>query len=149
MRIPRLALVAYILAFVVVGADQALKYWVLDVFDLPSRTTAQVAGPFWLTMVWNRGVSFGVLNTDADWTRWALSAFALAVAGALQPAALPVGVQSRRRRHQCRRGAVALGPLPGAAKARGGLMDVGPGPKVRYRGGFRGRGRPCEGRPVR
>ena len=83
MRIPRLAIVAYVLALVVVGADQALKYWVIEVFDLPSRTTAQVAGPFWLTMVWNRGVSFGVFNTDADWTRWALSAFALAVAGML------------------------------------------------------------------
>jgi len=83
VRIPRLAIVAYVLALVVVGADQALKYWVIEVFDLPSRTTAQVAGPFWLTMVWNRGVSFGVFNTDADWTRWALSAFALAVAGML------------------------------------------------------------------
>ena len=34
-------------------------------------------------MVWNRGVSFGVLNIDADWTRWVLSAFSLGVAGAL------------------------------------------------------------------
>ena len=80
MRIPRLAALAYALALAVVVADQAVKYWVLEVFDLPIRTTARVAGPFWLTMVWNRGVSFGVLNTDADWTRWALAAFALAVA---------------------------------------------------------------------
>jgi signal peptidase II len=83
VRIPRLAILAYVIALAVVVSDQALKYWVLDVFRLPDRTTAQVAGPFWLTMVWNRGVSFGVFNSDADWTRWALSAFALAVAGAL------------------------------------------------------------------
>ena len=82
-RIPRLALFAYVLAFTVILCDQALKYWVLEVFDLPERASAQVAGPFWLTMVWNKGVSFGVLNIDADWTRWVLSAFSLGVAAAL------------------------------------------------------------------
>ena len=64
-------------------SDQALKYWVLDVFHLPERYSAQAAGPVWLTMVWNKGVSFGVLNIGAEWTRWVLSAFSLAVAGAL------------------------------------------------------------------
>ena len=34
-------------------------------------------------MVWNKGVSFGVFNSDADWTRWVLSAFSVIVAGAL------------------------------------------------------------------
>ena len=82
-RVPRLALFAYVLALTVIVCDQALKYWVLEVFDLPERASAQVAGPFWLTMVWNKGVSFGVLNIDADWTRWVLSAFSLGVAGAL------------------------------------------------------------------
>ena len=47
----------------------------LDVFRLPERDPAQVAGPFWLTMVWNKGVSFYALNFDADWTRRAHSAF--------------------------------------------------------------------------
>jgi len=82
-RIPRLALFAYVLALTVIVCDQALKYWVLEVFDLPERASAQVAGPFWLTMVWNKGVSFGVLNIDAEWTRWVLSAFSLGVAAAL------------------------------------------------------------------
>ena len=82
-RIPRLALAAYVLAIVVIVADQALKYWVLDVFRLPERVSSPVFGPLWLTMVWNKGVSFGVLNIDADWTRWALAAFSLAVAAAL------------------------------------------------------------------
>jgi signal peptidase II len=83
IRIPRLALLAYVLALTVIVCDQALKYWVLDVFGLPERFSAPVAGPFWLTMVWNKGVSFGVLNIDAEWTRWVLSAFSLGVAGAL------------------------------------------------------------------
>ncbi len=85
-RIPRLALVAYAIAALVVIADQALKWWVLDVFRLPDRVSTPVLGPFWLSMVWNRGVSFGVLNLDASWTRWTrwgLSAFSVAVAIAL------------------------------------------------------------------
>jgi signal peptidase II len=82
-RISRLALIAYALALVVIVADQALKYWVLEVFHLPERVSAEIAGPFELTMVWNKGVSFGVLNIDADWTRWVLAAFSLGVAGAL------------------------------------------------------------------
>jgi signal peptidase II len=82
-RVPRLALLAYALALAVIVCDQALKYWVLDVFRLPERFSAPLAGPFWLTMVWNKGVSFGVLNIDAEWTRWVLSAFSLVVAAAL------------------------------------------------------------------
>jgi signal peptidase II len=82
-RIPRLAAIAYVLALAVVVLDQASKYWVLEVFRLPERFSAPVAGPFWLTMVWNKGVSFGVFNSDADWTRWVLSAFSVIVAGAL------------------------------------------------------------------
>jgi signal peptidase II len=81
--VPRLALIAYGLAVVVIVSDQALKYWVLDVFRLAERSPSPLAGPFWLTLVWNKGVSFGVLNIDAEWTRWVLSAFSLGVAGAL------------------------------------------------------------------
>jgi signal peptidase II len=83
IRIPRLAAIAYALALVVIVADQATKYWVLEVFRLPERGSAPVLGPLWLTMVWNKGVSFGVLNIEADWTRWTLSAFSVIVAGAL------------------------------------------------------------------
>ncbi|HZZ89868.1 MAG TPA: signal peptidase II [Caulobacteraceae bacterium] len=82
-RVPRLAAIAYGLALVVIVSDQALKYWVLDVFRLPERFSAPVAGPLWLTMVWNKGVSFGVMNFDEGWTRWPLSAFSLIVACAL------------------------------------------------------------------
>jgi signal peptidase II len=82
-RSNRLALSAYALAVAVSAADQALKWWVLQVYDLPDRISAQVVGPFWLSWVENRGVSFGVLNLDADWTRytrWVLSIFSIAVA---------------------------------------------------------------------
>src|ERR1700761_9120239 len=67
IRVPRLALVAYGLALVVICADQALKYWILDVYRLPERLSELAAtgadrpsitvlGPFHLTLVANRGV---------------------------------------------------------------------------------------------
>jgi signal peptidase II len=82
-RVPRLAVTAYVLALAVIAADQALKYWVLNIFGLADRTPTPVLGPFWLTLVRNRGFSFGLLNIGAEWTRWALSAFSIAVAAAL------------------------------------------------------------------
>jgi signal peptidase II len=78
--VTKLGLFAYVLAAVVVALDQASKHWILHVFDLPLKVTVPVAGPFHLTMVWNRGVSFGLLRADVDLTRWALAAFSIIVA---------------------------------------------------------------------
>jgi signal peptidase II len=77
---------AYGLALAIIVADQALKWWVIDLLRLPDRMSIQVVGPFWLSWVENRGVSFGVLNLDADWTRytrWLLSLFSVGVAVSL------------------------------------------------------------------
>ena len=71
---------AYALAAAVVALDQLSKHWVLDVFRLPYRGSVPVAGPLHLTMVWNRGVSFGLLRAEVDLTRWALAAFSIIVA---------------------------------------------------------------------
>lgn len=91
----RLALLAYALAVAVVAADQAVKWWLLDVYDLRGRLirlatatgapsqSVPVFGPFHLSVVWNTGVSFGFLNVGAEWTRWLLSLFAIGVAATL------------------------------------------------------------------
>jgi len=79
----KLGLFAYVLAALVVALDQASKHWILHVFELPLRVTVPVAGPFHLTMVWNRGVSFGLFHADRELMRWALSVFSLIVAGVL------------------------------------------------------------------
>jgi signal peptidase II len=77
--VSRQGLAAYGLAALVVALDQLSKHWILDVFQLPLRVAVAVAGPLRLTMVWNRGVSFGLLRADADATRWALAAFSIIV----------------------------------------------------------------------
>lgn len=74
---------AYGLAFVVLVLDQVSKHWILFAYDLPARISEQVIGPFYLTMVWNQGVSFGLLRADQDLGRWLLVAFSVLVALAL------------------------------------------------------------------
>jgi signal peptidase II len=91
----RLALSAYAIALAVIVVDQALKWWVMDVYDLRAHLveianqtgdfnpSVPVLGPFHLSFVRNSGVSFGVLNIGAEWARWVLSLFSIAVAIAL------------------------------------------------------------------
>ncbi|MCQ4162112.1 signal peptidase II [Roseomonas sp. GC11] len=64
-------------------ADQASKWWILEVLRLPEIRQVKLldlgfAG-FDLTMVWNRGVTFGLLAGDTPTHRLLLAALALAV----------------------------------------------------------------------
>jgi signal peptidase II len=66
-------------ALLVLLADQASKAWILYGLDLPVRQSVRV---FWwlnLTMVWNRGITFGILNGDNQIGAWVLIAVALIV----------------------------------------------------------------------
>ena len=63
--------------------DQASKYWVLEVFDLPARQSVAVLPGLNLTMVWNRGVTFGLLGADSLGGALLLAGVAMAVVVAL------------------------------------------------------------------
>lgn len=65
---------AYLVALVVFVLDQALKLWALFVFDLAAKGRVAVAPLFDLVLVWNTGVSYGLLQQDSDFGRWALVA---------------------------------------------------------------------------
>jgi len=73
------AIAAYVLALAVVALDQASKWWILNVVDLDHRPPIQVLPFFNLQMVWNQGVSYGLLRADSDLGRWLLVAFAAAM----------------------------------------------------------------------
>ena len=62
--------------------DQATKAAMLPLLTEPPRLI-EIAGFFNLVPVWNRGVSFGLLSSGPEFTRWALTAFALGVSVAL------------------------------------------------------------------
>lgn len=79
----RLTWTAYAVAAAVVLADQLSKFWILNVLDLPARQQVPVLSFFNLTMVWNRGVSFGLLRAHSEFGRWGLVAFSLVIVVAL------------------------------------------------------------------
>ncbi|MGD1953922.1 MAG: signal peptidase II, partial [Sphingomonadales bacterium] len=59
------------LAAIVFLIDQVSKIWILDGFDLPAKGNVDVLPFFSLSMVWNRGVSMGLLQADGNIMRWA------------------------------------------------------------------------------
>jgi len=67
------------IAAVTLVLDQISKWWVLSVFDLPSRGVVEVLPFFNLAMVWNRGVSFGLMAADGDLGRWLLVGLTVAI----------------------------------------------------------------------
>jgi signal peptidase II len=98
-------------ALAVVVLDQVTKWWVLaDVMNPP--TVIPVTPFFNLVLVWNRGVSFGVLNQASAWVPWVLSAVALAIC---------VGLFIWLRRVDGKLLATALGLVIGGAL--GNLVD--------------------------
>lgn len=68
-------------------ADQVSKWWILEVARLPEvqHIPLLAAGPFGLdlTMVWNRGVTFGLLAGDGPWHHLVLALLAAAIAAFL------------------------------------------------------------------
>ena len=67
-------------ALVLLAADQAVKWWILEVVRLPEVGRVYVLPFLNLTMVWNRGVTFGLLQGEAWWHPYALAAIASVVA---------------------------------------------------------------------
>jgi len=76
-----------ILAATILVADQASKWAILELVDLDEVGQVKLlsAGPFGfdLTMVWNRGVTFGMLAGDGAWTQAVLGLLALGIAAFL------------------------------------------------------------------
>lgn len=93
-------------ALAVLAADQASKYWILNVLRLPELGQVRLLPVLDLTMVWNRGVTFGLLAGLGGWSSAVLGVLALCVVAAL-------GWWLRRA--DSRLTAIALGCIAGGA----------------------------------
>ena len=69
--------------FVVLVADQVSKALIIDFMAERGFHPLDLTPHVRLVMVWNRGVSFGMLSQDSDLLRWGLTALAFAVAAGL------------------------------------------------------------------
>ena len=90
----------------VLAADQLSKWWVVNQLHLPELGQIVLLPVLNLTMVQNRGVTFGLLNGLGSWGHVALAAIALAVVVAL-------GFWLRRA--ESKLVAVAIGAVAGGA----------------------------------
>ena len=72
-----------IAALIVLAADQASKYWILNVLGLRELHEVVLLPVLSLTMVWNQGVTFGLLNGLGSWSHFILAGVALLVVAAL------------------------------------------------------------------
>lgn len=104
----RLTLLGAGAALVVLVADQVSKWWVVDVLHLPQVGQIVLLPVLNLTMVWNRGVTFGLLTGFGRSSYLLLAAVALAVV-----IALVVWL----RRAESRLVAISLGAIVGGALA--------------------------------
>lgn len=95
-----------IAGLIVLMADQVSKWWVLNVLHLPDVRQVVLLPVLNLTMVWNRGVTFGLLNGLGSWGHVVLAVIALAVVVAL-------GFWLHRAENKVM--AVAIGAIAGGA----------------------------------
>ncbi len=71
-----------IVASAVIILDQATKWWVVTIFMNPPRVVD--VWPFFnVVMVWNRGVTFGLLDDTPYWGQWAFIGLSLAIVAVL------------------------------------------------------------------
>ena len=54
------------LAALVFGLDQTHKWWMISVYGIEGKAPVQITSFFDLVMVWNRGVSYGLLTTHTQ-----------------------------------------------------------------------------------
>jgi signal peptidase II len=71
------------IATLVLLADQLHKAWMLYVYDIGAKGTVTLTPFFDLVLVWNQGVSYGLLAQRTELGRWGLILFAFAAAIAL------------------------------------------------------------------
>ena len=66
------------IAALVVLLDQLTKWWILERIMLPPRVI-EITSFFNLVLTWNRGVSFGMFNTDSRLNVWLLPLVAVII----------------------------------------------------------------------
>lgn len=95
------ARLAALIALTTLVLDQASKLYLLFVFELFLHEPVSL-GPFAeLIVVWNRGISYGLLQQETDLGRWLLVGFSLSVA-------IGLGVWMLRTPHRFLAASIAL-----------------------------------------
>lgn len=101
------AIALALVAIITIALDQFSKWYMLDVVGIAARPPIELTGFFKLVMVWNQGVSFGMLTHDAHYMRWFLIAIALVICAVM----VRLGLKSELRFERIGYGMVIGGAL--------------------------------------
>ena len=99
-----------LIAVLILLADQISKLWLLFGYQIELNGDFRLAPFATITLVWNRGISYGLFQQEADWGRWGLVAISFVAAGAFS---------MWLRKNPPRRVAWALGLVIGGAIGNG------------------------------
>jgi signal peptidase II len=100
------AILGFSAAVVTLILDQATKLYTLFVYDLPVKEPVEFAPFINLIVVWNRGISYGLLQQHSDLGRWVLIVISILAA---------IGLAVWIRRISAKLLAVSLGLIAGGA----------------------------------
>lgn len=85
-----------LVALAVIALDQLSKWYMLSEVGIAQRPPIEVTSFLRLVMVWNQGVSFGMLTHDAGFMRWTLIAIALIICAVMARLGLKSGLRFER-----------------------------------------------------
>ncbi|UTW54853.1 signal peptidase II [Kordiimonas sp. SCSIO 12610] len=64
-------MIGLVITFCILAVDQLSKWWILEVYNLPLKSSVQILPFFSLTMVWNNSISMG-LPLDEYLGKWGI-----------------------------------------------------------------------------
>lgn len=70
-----LTLLGWLVAILTLAIDQGQKIWTLFSFDIADRQPVALTPFLDMILVWNRGISYGLLEQDSALGQWGLVAF--------------------------------------------------------------------------
>jgi len=72
MRISIWSRAGFAIALIVLAIDQGYKWWMLNIYDIGSRGVVKITPFFDITLIWNRGISYGLFQQNSDTGRYVL-----------------------------------------------------------------------------
>ncbi len=73
----------FAIALVTVLIDQGYKWWMLNIYDIGSRGVVKITPFFDLTLIWNKGISYGLFQQNSDLGRYILIGIILCIMAVL------------------------------------------------------------------
>ncbi len=73
----------FVIAALALGINEVSKWWLLKIYDIDSRGIVTITPFFDLTLIWNKGVSYGLFQQETVIGRYFLIGITLLIAGFL------------------------------------------------------------------